>query len=413
MPRFDPGAQLAARVRDMTESAILRMSRRTRELRARGADIVSLTLGEPDFDTPEVIREAACAALERGFTHYPPVPGLPRVRSAIAEKLARENGLEVEPEGIVVSAGAKQALANAILAVVDPGDEVILPAPYWSAYEILVRLAGGIPIVVPAMVDGGHRPDVEGIARALSPRSKMLIINTPCNPSGVVFTRAELEALAELVRAHPRLMVLADEIYEYILFDDARHVSIGALEGMDARTITVNGFSKGFAMTGWRLGYAAATPTLATAMAKIQGSFTAGVNAFAQHAAITALKEARGFVEEMRASYARRRALIMKLLAEVEGARAAPPQGTFYVLADLSALLGAAGRAGDDVWLAEWLLEEHGVATVPGSAFGAPGCLRLSFSVSEEDIREGLRRMRAALAAFPQTAGGCNRQASP
>ncbi len=407
MSDFDPSAHLSERLRCMEESAILRMSRLTRELRARGRDIVSLTLGEPDFDTPEVIRKAACAALEAGYTHYPPLPGFPEVRAAIAEKLREENGLDYGAQGVLVTTGAKQALANAVLALVDPGDEVILPAPYWVSYEILVKLAGGVPVVVEAYAEHGFGLNVERIARAVTERTKLVMINTPCNPSGAVFTREMLEGLADIVRAHPRMMVLSDEIYEYILFENARHVSIGALPGMLARTVTVNGFSKSHAMTGWRLGYAAADPAVISAMAKMQGAITSGVNAFSQRAAITALAKARPEADRMAADYARRRTLMAELLAGMPGMRLHLPAGTFYMLPDFSDLLARLpqGMPRDDVALAEWLLVEHGVSTVPGSAFGAPDTLRLSFSVSDADIREGVARLRAGMEALAARSG--------
>ena len=396
---FDPAAHLAQRLRCMEESAILRMSRLTRELRAQGRDIVSLTLGEPDFDTPPIIRQAACAALEEGYTHYPPLPGYPEVRAAIAEKLKTENGLDYGADGVLVTTGAKQALANAVLALVDPGDEVILPAPYWVSYEILVKLAGGVPVVIEVDSERGFGLDIDRIAQAVSERTKLVMINTPCNPSGAVFSRAALEELADIVRTHPRMMALSDEIYEYILFDGAEHVSIGALPGMLERTITVNGLSKAYAMTGWRLGYAAAPPAIIRAMTKMQGAITSGVNAFSQRAAITALRRARPEAERMVADYARRRALMAELLEGMPGMRLHPPAGTFYTLPDFSTLLNRLpeGLPQDDVALAEWLLMGHGVSTVPGSAFGAPGTLRLSFSVSEADIREGIVRLRAGM----------------
>ncbi len=404
MSGFDPAAQIASRVNEMRESAILRMARLTRELRARGADIVALTLGEPDFDTPEIIRRAACIALEDGYTHYPPVPGLPELREAIAEKLRRDNGLDYGQQGVLVTAGAKQALANAILALVNPGDEVILPAPYWNAYDILVELAGGVPVVVPGDAARGFQPDVAHIAERVTDRSRLIILNTPCNPSGAVFSREVLASLAEIVRAHPRLMIISDEIYEHILYDGARHVSIGSLPGMLERTITINGFSKAYAMTGWRLGYAAAVPELCVAMTKLQGAFTAGVNAFSQKAAVTALKEGAAEVERMRREYERRRALMLRLLQEVPGISLQAPAGAFYMLPDVSALLAnaAGGLPRDDLALAEWLLLEHGVATVPGSAFAAPGTLRLSFATSEDNIRKGVSRLREGLQRLAQ-----------
>ena len=399
MSGFDPAAMISTRVRQLREAAILRMARLTRELRAGGADIVALTLGEPDFDTPEVIRRAACEALEAGYTHYPPLPGLPELRAAIAEKLRRENGLDYGENGVLVTVGAKQALANAIMALIDQGDEVILPAPYWNAYDILVELAGGVPVVVASDAGRGFQPDVARIAGAVSEKSKLILINSPCNPSGAVFSRATLEGLAEVVRAHPRLMVISDEIYEHILFEGAEHVSFGALPDMLERTITINGFSKAYAMTGWRMGYAAAVPELVPALAKMQGAFTSGVCAFAQRAGVAALERAGEDVARMGEIYARRRALMLELLEEVPGIRLHAPQGAFYMLPDVSALLERAGDGlpKDDLALAEWLLREHGVGTVPGGAFAAPGTLRLSFATSEENIREGLARLREGL----------------
>ena len=401
MSGFDISRVLAARAAAMPEAPIMRMSRLARELRAQGRDIVALTLGEPDFDTPAVIRRAACAALEEGHTHYPPLPGYPEVRAAIARKLKEENGLDYGAEGILVTGGAKQALANAIFALVEPGDEVILFAPYWSAYLPVIELAGGRPVSVTAGAETGFLPRAEDISAAISDKSKLILLNSPCNPSGAVFPAALLRAIADMVLAHPRLMVLADEIYEYIVYDEARHVSIGSLPGMLARTVTVNGFSKGFAMTGWRLGYAAAVPELTRAMARMQGTFTAGVNAFSQRAILTALADdaARSAVNDMRRRYATRRRLMFDLLKDIPGLHVRPPAGTFYMLPDASALLenAADGLPRDDVALAEWLLFEHGVACVPGSAFGAPGCLRLSFATSEENIREACARLARGL----------------
>ncbi len=401
---FDTSHVLARRASGMEEAPIMRMSRLAREQRAAGRDIVSFTLGEPDFDTPEVIRQAACAALEAGYTHYPPLPGHGEVRAAIAEKLKAENGLNYGAEGIVVSGGAKQSLANTMFALLDPGDEVILVAPFWSAYLPVIELAGGVPVFVQSSAENGFLPRAEDIVSAITARSKLLLINSPCNPSGAVWPMALLEKVAALVRAHPRLMVLSDEIYEYIVHEQHEHHSIGALPGMLERTITVNGFSKGFAMTGWRLGYAAAIPEIARALAKIQGSFTAGVNAFAQQAIPTALHDARAraAVRQMQQRYAARRALMLELLGDLPGVRLNAPAGTFYMLPDFSGLLANAqdGLPRDDVALAEWLLMEHGVATVPGSAFGAAGCLRLSFATSDAQIREGCARLAAGVQAL-------------
>ena len=402
MPPFRPEEHLASRVNRFAESAILRMSAKARALRAKGADVIMLTLGEPDFDTPEHIRKAACAAMEAGHTHYAPIPGLPELRAAVAEKLNRENGIAAREEEIVVTNGAKQAIANAILSVVDEGDEVILPAPYWVAYDGIIRLAGGRPVVLPGSFESGWRLSARQIASALTERSRLLIINTPCNPSGTVASPTELQAIANVVRAHPDLMVLSDEIYEYIVFDDARHISIAALPGMKARTITVNGFSKGFAMTGWRLGYAAAAAPIARAMVKMQGAITAGANAFVQKAAVTALKGSREAVEAMRQTYQQRRDEVMARLETLPLVRAHRPEGTFYVLLDISMLLARArdDLPKDDVTFCDWLLEHHHLALTPGSAFGAPGSVRISFATSQELLDAGLNRLAAALGAY-------------
>ncbi len=400
MPPFRPQEKLAGRIGAFTESAILRMSRKARELRAAGHDVVMLTLGEPDFDTPAHIRMAAAEAMEAGHTHYAPIPGLPELRAAIAAKLARENGLSYEADEIVVTNGAKQAIANAVLALVNPGEEVILPAPYWVAYEGIIRLAGGVPVPVPSSFETGWRPSARAIAAALNARSKLIILNSPGNPSGVVLSPTELMAIANVVRSHPSVFVLSDEIYEYIVFDGIRPASIGAIAGMKARTITVNGFSKGFAMTGWRLGYAAAPLPVARAMAKLQGAMTAGANAFVQRAAITALEGPRDSVEAMRAAYAHRRALVLDRLQAMPMIRVHPPQGAFYVLPDISALLARARQKGgpdDDVAFCDWLLETAHVALAPGTAFGQPGSVRISFATSEARLEEGLARLHQAL----------------
>ena len=394
MPSFDPERICAARLTRMTESPILAMARKRRELLAAGHDVIALNIGEPDFDTPDHIRVAARRAIDAGHTHYPPVAGIAELRTAIADKLKAENGLDYAPEEIVVTGGAKQALADAMFALLEEGDEVILPAPYWVAYMGLIELIGAKPVVVPATIDDGWRVAPQRIAAALTEKTKLLILNTPGNPSGVVLSRDELAAIAELVRAHPRLMVISDEIYEYILFDGARLHSIAALNGMRERVITVNGFSKGFAMTGWRLGYAAAAEPVARAIAKMQGAFTAGANSIAQHAAIAALEGPRDAVEDMVRTYAERRQFVMQRLRAIDGVRAVAPEGAFYVLADVSA---AAGK--DDAALCNRLLAAHHVALTPGGAFGAPGTVRLSFAASRADLAAGLDRFAAGLAA--------------
>ena len=399
MSPFDPAALLTARSAAADEGAITRMAQKSRDLKARGRDVVSLTIGEPDFDTPRNIQRAATAAMAAGFTHYSPIAGIPELRTALAKKLKAENGLAYAASEIVIANGAKQAVANAVLSLVEPGDEVIMLAPYWVSYEITVRLAGGAPVVLPASVDENYKVPASRIAAAVTPKTKLLILNSPCNPTGALWTRAELEAIAAIVRAHPRLMVLSDEIYEYILFD-GEMASIGALPGMLERTVTVNGFSKGFAMTGWRLGYAAAAEPVARAMGRLQSAITAGANQFVQRAALEALEGPRQAVEEMRLRYKARRDMVVAGLRTIAGVRIAAIPATFYAFPDVSSLLGK--KSGNHVLdtsdrLCDWLLDEHGVATVPGSAFGAPGSIRLSFAASEPDIEKALARLAKAL----------------
>ena len=399
MSPFDPAALLTARSAAADEGAITRMAQKSRDLKAKGQDVVSLTIGEPDFDTPQNIQLAATAAMAAGFTHYSPIAGIPELRTALVKKLKTENGLAYAASEIVIANGAKQAIANAVLSLVEPGDEVIMLAPYWVSYEITVRLAGGAPVVLTASVDESYKVPASRIAAAVTPKTKLLILNSPCNPTGALWTRAELEAIAAIVRAHPRLMVLSDEIYEYILFDGEMS-SIGALPGMLERTVTVNGFSKGFAMTGWRLGYAAAAEPVARAMARLQSAISAGANQFVQRAALEALAGSRQAVEEMRLRYKARRDMVLAGLRAIAGVRIAPIPATFYAFPDVSSLLGR--KSGNHVLdtsdrLCDWLLEEHGVATVPGTAFGAPGSIRLSFAASEADIEKALARLARAL----------------
>jgi aspartate aminotransferase len=399
MTPFEPASLLSSRAAASDEGAIIRMAQKTRDLRAKGHDVVSMTIGEPDFDTPEFIQHAATAAMKAGFTHYSPVAGIPELRRAISQKLKSENGLDYAPEEISIANGVKQAIANAVLSLIEPGDEVILLAPYWVSYEIIVRLAGGVPRVLHAGVDDNFKVPAERIAAALTPKTKLLVINSPNNPTGAVWSAAELEAVARVVLSHPRLLVLADEMYEYIVFE-GKVSSIGALPGMKPRTITMNGFSKSFAMTGWRLGYAAAPEPIARACARMQSAVSAGANTFVQHAALAALKAPRDEVRAMVARYRKRRDMVLAGLQKIPEIRLAPIAATFYAFPDVSACLGR--KAGNRVIagvseLCDWLVEDHGIATVPGNAFGDDKCIRLSFATSETDIAKGLDRLAAAL----------------
>ncbi len=399
MKNFDATAMLSPRASAADEGAIIRMSQKTRELRGLGHDIVALTIGEPDFDTPENIRNAAKEALDKGFTHYAPVAGIPDLREAIAEKLRVENGLSYQAANVVLANGTKQAINNAVLSVIGPGDEAIVLAPYWVSYEGSVKLAGGKCVVVESTVLENYKPPIARIAAAITPNTKLIFLNSPANPTGAVWSRAELEALAAVVRKHPRLMVLADEIYEYILFD-GEMVSFGALPDMAERTITLNGFSKGFAMTGWRLGYAAGPLPVAQAMARMQSIISAGANMFVQKAAVAALNGPRDEVKRMTEVYRKRRDLVLAGLRAIKGVKIGPIPGTFYAFPDVSAFLGK--RVGNHVidttdQLCDWLLEVHGVTVVPGTAFGAPNSIRLSFAASEADLEKALGRIKSGL----------------
>jgi aspartate aminotransferase len=399
MTKFDAASLLSPRASSADEGAIIRMAQKTRELRGLGQDIVALTIGEPDFDTPENIRNAAKQALDEGFTHYAPTAGIPELRQAIAEKLRTENGLNYQSANVVLANGTKQAINNAVLSVIGSGDEAIVLAPYWVSYEGSVKLAGGKTVVVESTVAENYKPPIARIAAAITPATKLIFLNSPANPTGALWSRAELEALADVVRQHPRLMVLADEIYEYILFE-GEMVSFGALPGMLERTITLNGFSKGFAMTGWRLGYAAASLPIAIAMGRMQSIVSAGANMFVQKAAVAALQGPRGEVERMRSRYQARRDMVVAGLKAIPGVQIGPIPGTFYAFPDVSALLGK--KAGNHVidttdQLCDFLLEQHGVTVVPGTAFGAPKSIRLSFAASEADIEEALERIKHGL----------------
>lgn len=399
MKKFDPASLLVARTAAADEGAIIRMAQKSRDLRSLGHDVVSLTVGEPDFDTPDNIQQAATRAMKAGFTHYSPVAGIPELRAAISKKLKTENSLDYAPAEIVLANGAKQAIANAVLSIIDEGDEAIMLAPFWVSYETTVRFAGGTPVVLHSDISENYKVPATRIAAAVTPRTKLLILNSPCNPSGAVWSPAELAEIAEIVLAHPQMMVLSDEIYEYIIFEGAM-ISIGTLPGMRERTITVNGFSKSFAMTGWRLGYTAAVEPISKALARIQSTITTGANQFVQRAAIEALEGPRDAVEAMRLRYKNRRDMVMAALKKIKGVAISPIPATFYALPDVSAVLGK--KSGNHVLdtpeaLCDWLLESHGVATVPGTAFGAETSIRLSFAASEADLEKALGRIAVAL----------------
>lgn len=399
---INPNQILSFKVRSMEESATIRMAQKTRDLSSKGIHVVNLTLGEPDFDTPEFIKEAAYEAMKSGDTKYTPVPGTLDLRKAICEKFKAENNLEYQPNQIVVSNGAKQSIANVCLSLLDEGDEAIVLAPYWVSYYEIIKFAGGSPIVLYADIDQDFKVSAVQIEQAITPKTKMIIYSSPCNPSGSVYTHEELEAIAAILRKHPQIIVVADEIYEYINFTQG-HCSIASLPGMLDRTATINGFSKGFAMTGWRLGYMGGPVWLAEACNKIQGQVTSGAASFSQAAAAVALRSSRKEAMMMKEAFLKRRDLIHALLGDIPGFKVNVPQGAFYMFPDISAYFGTSNGSitindADD--MAEILLTEGHVGTVSGVAFGSNKCIRLSYAASEDNIREACKRIKSCLANF-------------
>lgn len=393
-------ARLSDRVQDLKEAATLKMAQMARDLSAQGADVVSLTIGEPDFDTPGHIKAAAKQALDDGYTKYTPVPGLVSVREAICAKFLRDNDLRYTPEQIVVSTGAKQGLINVCMALLNPGDEVILLAPYWVSYFEMARLCGATPVVVAAGIEQDYKITADQLEAAITANTRLVILNSPCNPSGSVYTRTELEQIAAVIARYDELYVISDEIYEYITFD-LPHVSLASLPGMAERVITVNGMSKGFAMTGWRLGYLGAPAWLAKAITKIQGQFTSGANSVAQVASIAALSGDQGPTHAMRDAYRARKDLVCTLLRKIPGVITNDPQGAFYVFPNVThyygkSLAGKPVRGSED--LCELLLSEAHVALVSGAAFGDDRSIRISCAASEATLREGVSRISALLA---------------
>ena len=382
----------------LSESATIAMARKARELKNQGIDVISLSLGEPDFDTPAEMKQAGIDAIEANETHYTPVPGTPRIRKAIVEKFKRDNGLEYTMDQVVVSTGAKQSLANVVLSLVNPGDEVILPAPYWVSYEEIVKVAGGIPVVLPTSIDNDYKIQPSELEAAITSKTRMVMYSSPCNPSGSVYTEAETAALADVLRKHDRVITVSDEIYELINFTD-KHASMAAQPGMWERTVTVNGVSKGFAMTGWRLGYIGAPTWIAAACTKIQGQFTSAPSSITQAASAAALEADPALVGEMVDAFRRRRALMVEGLSQVPGIKVNEPMGAFYVFPDVSALFGKSFQGktlenANDV--AFYLLEEAKVASVSGAAFGTPECIRLSYAAADDVLAEAVRRIDAA-----------------
>ncbi len=390
---------LSQRVLALSESETLKMARMARELRAQGHDVISLSLGEPDFDTPDHIKEAAYQALKDSYTKYTPVAGLPDLTKAISEKFKRDNNLDYAPDQIVVSNGAKQSVYNLCQVLLDPGDEAILFSPYWVSYYEIVKMAEGVPVCVYAGVEQDFKPTPAQLEAAITPETKFVIFSSPCNPTGAVFSRAELEAYADVLAKHPQVYIISDEIYEYINFTH-EHVSIGSFPQVKNQTITINGFAKGFAMTGWRLGYIGAPRLIADACTKIQGQVTSGASSFGQKAGAVALLSDRTPTEQMREAFRERRDIVLSMLEEIPGIKTNLPDGAFYIFADVSAYFGKSDgqttiHTADD--FCDYVLLQGHVGLVSGSAFGDPNCFRLSYAASEEQLREAIRRMKSVL----------------
>lgn len=391
---------ISQRIQSLSPSATLAMSQKSSELKAQGVDVINLSVGEPDFNTPEHIKDAAKKAIDDNFTFYTPVAGYMSLRKAIAAKMKNENGLEFAPEQIVVSGGAKQSLCNVILSTINPGDEVIIPTPAWVSYVEMVKLAEGITVEVPAGVEQDFKITPAQLEAAITPRTRMMLLCSPSNPTGSVYTRDELRALADVLAKYPEILVLSDEIYEHINFTGA-FASISEFEAVRDRTIIVNGVSKAYAMTGWRIGFVAAPLWVAKAVTKLQGQYTSNPSSIAQKAAEAAYLGSQQCVEDMRHAFERRRNLVVSLLKQVPGLRINHPQGAFYIFPEVSAYFGKShdGRTINDANdLAMFLLEVAHVATVSGDAFCAPGYIRLSYATSDDNIREAVRRIADALA---------------
>jgi aspartate aminotransferase len=393
---------LSKRINAMATSATLAMAAKARELREEGKDIIGLSLGEPDFNIPNFVKEAAINAVNENYHSYTPVDGYADLKKAIITKFKRDNDLDYKPNQIVVSTGAKQSLANLAMVLLNEGDEVLLPAPYWVSYSDISKLAGGIPVEIPTSIESDFKITPESLKAAITPKTKMMIYSSPCNPSGSVYTKEELRALADVLIHYPNIVVISDEIYEHINFTK-NHASMAVFEDMYDRTVVVNGVSKAYSMTGWRIGYIGGPEWIARACNKMQGQITSGANCIAQRATIIALESSPSKIQYMIDAFKKRRKLILDLLSEIPGFKTNQPQGAFYVFPDISYFFGKEiqgikiNNASD---LSMFLLEKANVATVTGDAFGSPNCIRISYAASEENIIEALKRIKKALNNF-------------
>ena len=392
-------AKLSNRLNRLAASATLAMSQKSAEMKAQGIDVINMSVGEPDFNTPDHIKVAAKLAIDENYSRYSPVPGYPELRQAIARKLERENQLRYQPSEILVSNGAKQSVCNTVMALVDPGEEVIIPAPYWVSYPQMVKLAGGTPVIINAGFEQNFKITPEQLEAAITPQTRLLILCSPSNPTGSVYTKDELAGLAEVILKHEDLFVLADEIYEHINYI-GKHESIAQFPGMKERSIIVNGVSKAYAMTGWRIGYIAAPEWIVKGCNKLQGQYTSGPCSVSQRAALEAYIASQDCVEEMRLAFERRRDLIVELAKDIPGLEVNTPQGAFYLFPKCSSFYGKSDgehNIKDSNDLAMYLLEVGHVATVGGDAFGDPDCFRMSYATSDDNIREAMRRIKEVL----------------
>ena len=391
--------QLSDRLLSMEESATIAMSRKSRELKALGKDVISLSLGEPDFNTPDFIKDAAKEAMKNNFTKYMPVPGYEDLRESISKKFKRDNNLDYSKDQIVVSTGAKQSIANVVMTLINPGDEVIIPAPYWVSYIEIVKVSGGIPVIVNAGIEQDFKITGDDLSKAITSKTKLIIFSTPCNPTGSVYSREELRSLADTLKMNPNVIALCDEIYEHINFE-SKHESLAQFDDIYEQVITVNGVSKSWAMTGWRLGYIGAPIEIANACTKVQGQFTSGTCSITQKAAIAAMNADPDILKDMISAFKSRRSLVLEWLKTIPGIKTNQPGGAFYVFPDCSYYFGKSN--GDRVInnssdLCMYLLEESQVAVVTGGAFGDPNCFRISYAASEETLNEAMRRIKEAL----------------
>jgi aspartate aminotransferase len=391
---------LSDRIQNLSESQTIAMSKKSRELQERGIDVISLSLGEPDFNTPDFIKDAAKQGIDENYTYYPPISGYKDVREAISKKFKRDNNLNYSADQIVISTGAKQSIANVVLCTINPGDEVLMPAPYWVSYYEIVKLAGGVPVVIPTKIENDFKITGEELESYITAKTKMLVYSSPCNPSGSVYTEAELQDLANVLKLHKNILVISDEIYELINFEGKTH-SLASFDDVYDQVVTVNGVSKGFAMTGWRCGYIGAPLWLAKACDKMQGQFTSATSSITQRAVKAAVEADPAVINNMKDAFKKRRDLVLKHLGEVPGFETNLPKGAFYIFPNIKSLFGKKYgehhiKTSQD--LCVFILEEGRVGLVPGDAFGSPDCIRISYAASEDVLEEAMNRIKEAIA---------------